>query len=140
RTAAARRLTTALTGPGNRAGCRALSFRGVVPAEPPVVLGSTTRTCCRGPRRAQPGARTYRGSGEADRGLPDERRCPMGADDRIEAAADKTSGKIKESVGGATDNKDMEAEGHREQAKGSLKEAGEKLKDAGQDVKDAFKK
>ena len=50
-----------------------------------------------------------------------------------EGQADKTGGKIKEGLGKATGNKDMENEGRGEQAKGSLKKA------AG-DVKDAFKK
>ncbi len=57
----------------------------------------------------------------------------MGTDDKIENTAEKTSGKIKESVGEATGNRDLEAEGHKDQTKGSLKQAAE-------NVKDAFKK
>lgn len=54
----------------------------------------------------------------------------MGTDDKIQNTAEKTSGKIKEAVGDATDNKDLEAEGRKDQAKGSLKQAGENIKDA----------
>lgn len=54
----------------------------------------------------------------------------MGTDDKVENAAEKTSGKIKESVGGATGDKDLEAEGHKDQTKGSLKQAAENVKDA----------
>ena len=54
----------------------------------------------------------------------------MGTDDKIENTAEKTSGKIKEAVGDATDNRDLEAEGRKDQAKGSLKQAGENIKDA----------
>ncbi len=54
----------------------------------------------------------------------------MGTDDKIQNTAEKTSGKIKEAVGDATDNKDLEAEGHKEQTTGSLKQAAENVKDA----------
>ena len=54
----------------------------------------------------------------------------MGADDKIENTAEKTSGKIKEAVGDATDNRDLQAEGQKDQTKGSLKQAGENIKDA----------
>ncbi|QDB80375.1 CsbD family protein [Georgenia sp. 311] len=54
----------------------------------------------------------------------------MGADDKIENTAEKTSGKIKEAVGDATDNRDLQAEGKKDQTKGSLKQAGENIKDA----------
>lgn len=56
----------------------------------------------------------------------------MGIGDKISNAAEDAKGKVKESVGKATDNKDLEAEGHADQAKASAKKAGE-------DVKDAFK-
>jgi len=54
----------------------------------------------------------------------------MGTDDKIENTAEKTSGKIKEAVGDATDNRDLQAEGQKDQTKGSLKQAGENIKDA----------
>jgi len=56
----------------------------------------------------------------------------MGLDDKISNAAEDMKGKAKEGVGRATDDKDLEAEGHMDQAKANLKKAGE-------DVKDAFK-
>ena len=53
----------------------------------------------------------------------------MGADDKIDAKSDELKGKVKEGVGRATDDRDLEAEGHADQAKGSLKGAAEKVKD-----------
>ncbi|WP_166871568.1 CsbD family protein [Salinibacterium sp. ZJ450] len=57
----------------------------------------------------------------------------MGLDDKAKNAAEKATGKMKEAVGDATDNRDLEAEGQAEQTKANLKQAGE-------NVKDAFKK
>jgi uncharacterized protein YjbJ (UPF0337 family) len=53
----------------------------------------------------------------------------MAAEDKIDAKADQFKGQVKEGVGRATDDRDLEAEGHGDQAKGNLKEAGEKVKD-----------
>jgi uncharacterized protein YjbJ (UPF0337 family) len=53
----------------------------------------------------------------------------MGADDKIDAKADQLKGKVKEGAGRASDNPDLEAEGHGDQAKGNVKQAGEKIKD-----------
>ena len=53
----------------------------------------------------------------------------MAAEDKIDAKADQLKGQVKEGVGRATDDRDLEAEGHGDQAKGNLKEAGEKIKD-----------
>jgi uncharacterized protein YjbJ (UPF0337 family) len=53
----------------------------------------------------------------------------MAADDKIDAKGDQLKGKIKEGVGRATDDRDLEAEGHGDQAKGNVKQAGEKIKD-----------
>ena len=52
----------------------------------------------------------------------------MGADDKIDAKADELKGQVKEGVGRATDDRDLEAEGHADQGKGNLKQAGEKVK------------
>ncbi len=57
----------------------------------------------------------------------------MGADDKIKATAEKASGKVKETVGKATGDDEVVAEGKAEHAKGSMRGAAE-------DVKDAFKK
>ena len=53
--------------------------------------------------------------------------------DKAKNTAEKVAGEVKETVGKATDNKDLEAEGKKDQTKGSLKNTGE-------DIKDAFKK
>ena len=53
----------------------------------------------------------------------------MATDDKIDAKCDEPKGKLKEGVGRATDDRDLEAEGHGDQAKGNLKQAGEKIKD-----------
>lgn len=54
----------------------------------------------------------------------------MSEKDKFDNSAQETKGKIKEKIGGATDNKDLEAKGESDQKKGSLKQAGEKVKDA----------
>jgi uncharacterized protein YjbJ (UPF0337 family) len=54
----------------------------------------------------------------------------MAADDKIENKTEQLKGKAKETVGEATDDKDLKAEGQGDQAKGNLKQAGEKVKDA----------
>ncbi len=57
----------------------------------------------------------------------------MATEDKASNKATDIKGKVKETVGDATGNESMEAEGKGDQAKSSLKEAGE-------NVKDAFKK
>ncbi|GIJ43205.1 CsbD family protein [Virgisporangium aliadipatigenens] len=54
----------------------------------------------------------------------------MGTDDKIDNAAEKAAGKVKEGVGDATDDRDLQAEGKADQSKADLKQAGEKIKDA----------
>ncbi len=54
----------------------------------------------------------------------------MSAIDKIKNAAEDAIGKVKETVGDLTDNKDLEAEGKKDQTKSSLKDAGESVKDA----------
>ncbi|OYO18908.1 CsbD family protein [Enemella evansiae] len=58
----------------------------------------------------------------------------MGLGDKMQNAADKAGGKIKEGAGKATGNERLEAEGKGDQAKGGIKQAGENIKDAGKDV------
>lgn len=53
--------------------------------------------------------------------------------DKAKNTAEKVAGEVKEAVGKATDDKDLQAEGSKDQTKGSLKNTGE-------DVKDAFTK
>jgi len=52
-----------------------------------------------------------------------------GTGDKAEGKLDELKGKVKEGVGRATDDRDLEAEGHADQAKGNLKGAAEKVKD-----------
>jgi len=54
----------------------------------------------------------------------------MGLDDKIENAAEKAAGKVKETTGRASDDERLEAEGRADQSKADLKGAGEKVKDA----------
>ncbi|MFY9712925.1 MAG: CsbD family protein [Microbacterium sp.] len=67
----------------------------------------------------------------------------MGLDDKIKNSAEEMTGKVKEGVGKATDNEDLEAEGKLDQAKADAKQAGEHVKDAakhaGDSVRDGFK-
>jgi uncharacterized protein YjbJ (UPF0337 family) len=53
----------------------------------------------------------------------------MGLDDKIDNKAEEAAGKVKEGVGKATDDEDLEAEGHADQASSNVKQAGEKVKD-----------
>lgn len=54
----------------------------------------------------------------------------MSTKDKISNKSEEFSGKVKEGVGDATDDRSLEAQGKRDQAKGNLKQAGEKVKDA----------
>ncbi|MDG6103211.1 CsbD family protein [Dactylosporangium aurantiacum] len=54
----------------------------------------------------------------------------MGLSDKIDNQAEEAKGKVKEGVGRATDDEQLEAEGKVDQASGNLKQAGEKVKDA----------
>ena len=54
----------------------------------------------------------------------------MGTDDKIDNKVEELKGKIKEGVGDATDDRDLQAEGRADQTSSNLKQAGEKIKDA----------
>ena len=54
----------------------------------------------------------------------------MSAVDKIKNAAEDAIGKVKETIGDLTNNKDLEAEGKKDQAASSVKDAGESVKDA----------
>ncbi len=54
----------------------------------------------------------------------------MGADDKVQNTTEDALGHVKEGVGKATDDPNLEAEGQADQAKANLKQAGEKVKDA----------
>ena len=54
----------------------------------------------------------------------------MGTDDKIDNKAEEFGGKVKEGVGRATGDEELQAQGEGDQAKSNLKQAGEKVKDA----------
>lgn len=54
----------------------------------------------------------------------------MGIDDDIKHNTDEMVGKVKEGVGDATGDRQLQGEGKVDQAKGHLKDAAEKVKDA----------
>ena len=54
----------------------------------------------------------------------------MSTEDKLKNSAEGTLGKAKEKLGYATDDRDMQAEGQKDQSKADLKQAGEKVKDA----------
>ena len=54
----------------------------------------------------------------------------MSANDKVHNTAETVRGKVKETVGRATNDDGIELEGKVEQVAGHLKQAGEKLKDA----------
>jgi uncharacterized protein YjbJ (UPF0337 family) len=54
----------------------------------------------------------------------------MSTEDKANNKGEELKGKVKEGVGRATDNEDLEAEGKADQISGNLKNAGEKVKDA----------
>jgi uncharacterized protein YjbJ (UPF0337 family) len=54
----------------------------------------------------------------------------MSGVDKLKNKAQELAGEGKESVGDATDNRDLQAEGEKDKMAGNLKQAGEKAKDA----------
>jgi len=54
----------------------------------------------------------------------------MGFDDKVQNQSEDFGGKVKEGVGKATDDEQLEAEGKGDQVKANVKQAGEKIKDA----------
>ncbi len=54
----------------------------------------------------------------------------MGNDDKAANKGEGMLGKAKETLGDATDNRDLQNEGKKDQSKADLKQAGEKVKDA----------
>lgn len=58
----------------------------------------------------------------------------MGWDDKLENKKDEAVGDAKEKVAEATNDKEMEREGRKEQAKSNVEQAGEKIKDAVRDA------
>jgi uncharacterized protein YjbJ (UPF0337 family) len=54
----------------------------------------------------------------------------MGDDDKLQNKAQELAGRAKSAVGGATNDRDLQAEGEKDKMAGNLKQAGEKVKDA----------
>lgn len=60
----------------------------------------------------------------------------MGPGDKISNKTQEVAGKLKEGVGGATNNRDLKTEGHKDQAAAKAKQVGEDVKDAAKDLRD----
>ena len=54
----------------------------------------------------------------------------MSGTDKLTNKIEELSGKGKQAVGDATDNRDLQAEGAKEESKSNLKQGGENIKDA----------
>ncbi|GAA3233104.1 CsbD family protein [Pseudonocardia petroleophila] len=54
----------------------------------------------------------------------------MAADDKASNKAEELKGKVKEGVGGAIGDENLERQGRNDQAKSNLKQGVEKIKDA----------
>jgi uncharacterized protein YjbJ (UPF0337 family) len=54
----------------------------------------------------------------------------MGAIDKVRNKVQKLGGRVKEDIGRATGDRDLESRGMGDQVKSDLKDAGEKVKDA----------
>jgi uncharacterized protein YjbJ (UPF0337 family) len=61
----------------------------------------------------------------------------VGTRDKASNKAQDLKGKVKERVGSATGNEDLEMKGKTDQTKAAFKNVGEKVKDAGSSLKDA---
>ena len=58
---------------------------------------------------------------------------------KIRHKVETAEGAAKKTVGKATGNAHLEAEGSKEQARGNAKQMGDKVKDAGKKIKNALK-
>jgi uncharacterized protein YjbJ (UPF0337 family) len=63
----------------------------------------------------------------------------MGFMDKLRNRFRMSRGRVKQDVGRATDNPDLEARGQAERIDGAGRQVGEQVKDAGKNVRDAFK-
>jgi uncharacterized protein YjbJ (UPF0337 family) len=54
----------------------------------------------------------------------------MAAEDKLNNKIEEVVGKVKDRVGGATGDRELQAEGQADQSRSNLKQAGEKVKDA----------
>jgi uncharacterized protein YjbJ (UPF0337 family) len=58
----------------------------------------------------------------------------VATDDKLRNQGEDLKGKAKETIGRATDDEELEAQGRTDQATSNLKQAGEKVKDAIRDA------
>ncbi|HSV68366.1 MAG TPA: CsbD family protein [Mycobacteriales bacterium] len=63
----------------------------------------------------------------------------MGLEDKIKNTAQDATGTMKETIGKATGDEQLESEGLLDQAKAKVKKAGEQVKDAVDDVAEKFR-
>jgi uncharacterized protein YjbJ (UPF0337 family) len=68
-----------------------------------------------------------------------EKGIPMSSKDRASNKVQDAKGKVKETIGSAVGNRNLEAHGKADQIKAGLKDAAEGVKDAVEHVKDAIK-
>ena len=68
---------------------------------------------------------------------PTVKETPVGTQDKASNKLQDVKGKVKEKVGRATRDDDLEREGKTDQVKAGVKDVGEKVKDAASDIKDA---
>jgi uncharacterized protein YjbJ (UPF0337 family) len=61
-----------------------------------------------------------------------------GTGDKAEGKLDELKGKVKEGVGDATGDRDLQAQGEVDQAKGKAKQAWGEVKNAGEKAKQAI--
>ena len=54
----------------------------------------------------------------------------MSSEDKLNNKIEEAVGKVKDRIGGATGDRDLQAEGQADQSRSNLKQAGEKVKDA----------
>jgi uncharacterized protein YjbJ (UPF0337 family) len=54
----------------------------------------------------------------------------MAGEDKLNNKIEEVVGKVKDRVGGATGDRELQAEGRADQSRSNLKQAGEKVKDA----------
>lgn len=59
----------------------------------------------------------------------------MGIGDKIKNKAQEISGKAKEKIGEGTNNKDLQAEGLKDQTAAKVKQSVEHVKDSAKDIK-----
>ncbi|MYM19218.1 CsbD family protein [Brevibacterium sp. 5221] len=62
----------------------------------------------------------------------------MGLDDKFDNKAQEFGGQAKDTIGKATGDEELQAEGKGDKFSANAKQAGEKIKDAGKKIGEAF--